>query len=40
MFDQIPFNKVSMACWLGGMVVGGVGIICFACGFQNKKHGN
>jgi hypothetical protein len=38
MFEP-PFSQVVVASSIIGIVGGGVGIVCFACYFQNKKHG-
>lgn len=39
MFEELPFKSSTILPMTLGIVFGGVGLICFAVVFQNKKHG-
>ena len=39
MFEELPFNKSTVGTVTAGFVIGGAGLIWFACVFQNRKHG-
>ncbi len=39
MFENLPFSKNKMGLMIFGGMFGGVGLILFACDFQQRKHG-
>jgi hypothetical protein len=39
LWERLPFKKGPVALMVWGSLIGGTGIIVWACSFQNKKHG-